>query len=137
VEEKMHLKSQVLQLPGMCQPWRRVMAFQVRIPAITISVRDSLVVLSAAVLVSAFILLSVWVAGLDARNAVSAASWGIAIVFLAFAIDSRPRKAVLQSLTALALVVLAWLQLTVAPEWVIATAALLAPWLAASLVKRL
>jgi len=113
------------------------MTFQIRIPSITISVRDSLVVLSAAVLVSATILLSVWVSGLDVRNIVSAASWGIAVMFLAFAIDSRPRKAVLQSLTALALVILAWLQLAVAPEWVIASALLIAPWLAASMVKRL
>ena len=133
----MHLKSQVLQLPGLCQPWRQVMAFQVRIPAITISVRDSLVVLSAAVLVSTLILLSVWVSGLDVGNTVSSAIWGIAIVFLAFAIDSHPRRAVMQSLTAFALVVLAWLQLTVAPEWVIASALLLAPWLVAGLVKRL
>lgn len=133
----MNMKSQVLQLPGVCQPWRRVMTFQIRIPAITISVRDSLVVLSAAVLVSALILLSVWVLGLGAHNIVSAASWGIAVVFLASAIDSRPREAVLQSLTALALAVLAWLQVAVAPEWVIASALLLAPWLAASLVKRL
>lgn len=133
----MHLKSHVLHLPGMCRPWRRIMTFQIRIPSITISVRDSLVVLSAAVLVSALILLSVWVSGLGASNIVSAASWGIAIMFLAFAIDSRPRKAVLQSLTALALVMLAWLQLAVAPEWVIASALLLSPWLAADLVKRL
>ena len=133
----MQLKSNVLQLPGFCRPWRRVMTFQIRIPSITISVRDSLVVLSAAVLVSALILLSVWVSGLGVPNIVSAASWGIAVMFLAFAIDSRPRKAVLQLLTALALVTLAWLQLTVAPEWAIASALLLAPWLAASLVKRL
>ena len=133
----MNMKSQALQLPGVCQPWRRVMTFQIRIPAITISVRDSLVVLSAAVLVSALILLSVWVSGLGAHNIVSAVSWGVAVVFLASAIDSRLRKAVLQSLTALALAVLAWLQIAVAPEWVIASALLLAPWLAASLVKRL
>ena len=133
----MHLKSHVVQFPGVCRPWRRIMTFQVRIPSITISVRDSLVVLSAAVLVSALILLSVWVSGLGVSNIVSAASWGIAVMFLAFAIDSRPRKAVFQSLTALALVVVAWLQLVFAPEWVIASALLLAPWLAASLVKRL
>ena len=133
----MQLKSNVLQLPGVCRPWRRVMTLQIRIPSITISVRDSLVVLSAAVLVSALILLSVWVSGLGVPNIVSAASWGIAVMFLAFAIDSRPRKAVLQLLTALALVTLAWLQLTVAPEWAIASALLLAPWLAASVVKRL
>lgn len=133
----MHLKSQVLQLPGLCQPWRRVMTFQIRIPAITLSVRDGLMLLSAAVLVSALVLLSVWVSGLDLRNVVAATGWGIATVFLALAIDARPRRAVLQSLTALALVILAWLQLTVAPEWVIATALLLAPWLAAGLVRRL
>jgi len=133
----MHLKSHVLQFHEVCQPWRRLMTFQIRIPSITISVRDSLVVLSAAVLVSALILLSVWVSGLDVRNIVSASSWGIAIMFLAFAIDSRPRKAVLQLLTAVALVVLAWLQLAIAPEWVIASALLLAPWLSLSLVKRL
>lgn len=133
----MQLISQVLNLPGLCQPWQRAMTFQIRIPAITISVRDTLVVLSASVLVAALILLAVWVSGLDVRNVVSAASWGAAIVFLGLAIDSRPRRAVLQSLTALALVLLAWLQLAVAPEWVIASALLLAPWLSASLVKRL
>lgn len=133
----MQLISQVLNLPGLCQPWQRAMTFQIRIPAITISVRDTLVVLSASVLVAALILLAVWVSGLDVRNVVSAASWGAAIVFLGLAIDSRPRRALLQSLTALALVLLAWLQLAVAPEWVIASALLLAPWLSASLVKRL
>lgn len=132
----MNMKSQVLHLPGVCRPWRRVMSFQIQIPAITISVRDSLVVLSSAVLVFAFILLSVWASGLGVMNIVSAASGGMAAVFLALAIDSRPRKAVLQALTGLALAVLAWLQFAVAPEWVIASAILLAPWLATGLVKR-
>lgn len=133
----MHLKSQVLQLPRICQPWRRAMTFQIRIPALTISVRDILVVLSASVLVSALILLAVWVSGLGVSNVVSATSWGAAMVFLALAIDSQPRRAILQALTALGLVILAWLQLVVAPEWVIASAIILAPWLSASLIKRL
>lgn len=133
----MQLISQVLNLPGLSQPWQRAMTFQIRIPAITISVRDTLVVLSASVLVAALILLAVWVSGLDVRNVVSAASWGIAIMFLGLAIDSRPRRAMLQSLTALVLVLLAWLQLAVATEWVIASALLLAPWLVTCLVKRL
>lgn len=133
----MIIRSQALHLAGLCQPWRRVMTFQVRIPAITISVRDTLVVLSAAVLVSALILLSVWVSGLGLQNVVSGAGWGVAMIFLARAIDSYPRRAVLQSLTALGLVVLAWLQLAFSPEWVIASALLVAPWLVASVIKRL
>lgn len=132
----MHLLSQVLQRPGWCQPWQRAMTRQIRIPSITISVRDTLGVLSAAVLVSGLVLLAVWVAGLAIGNVVSAAGWGAAIVFLGLAIDSRPREALLRALTALGLVVLAWLQLVVAPEWVIASVLLLAPWLVAALFKR-
>jgi len=115
----------------------RITTWQIRIPAMVISVRHVLAVLSAVALVAALVILSVGISEMDMGTYVAGAGWGVALIFLALALDNDTGKAALQVLTALALVVLAWLQFSIATEWVIVSAALVSPWLASGTYRLL
>lgn len=120
-----------------CQLIQQENTWQIHIPAIVIPIRDVLAAASAVIVVAATIMLSMWVAEVVSVNVLAALGWVLGLVFLALAADSRASRAVLQALTALALILLAWLQFVVAPEWLMASAVLLSPWLACSVFKRL
>ena len=129
------MKSLTAHFP--CHFIRQENTWQIRIPAMVIPIRDVLAAASAVIVAAATIMLSLWLAEVGSVNELAAIGWGLGLVFLALAADSQASRAVLQTLTALALILMAWLQLAVAPEWLMASAVLLSPWLACSVFKRL
>ena len=112
-------------------------ALQVHIPAMVISARDILTLLGALTVASAIVILSIWTAGTDSGNILGAASWGVALVFMALAVDSQAAAAVLKVLTGGALAVLAWLQSSVSPDYVILSGILVAAWIGVAVFRRL
>ena len=112
-------------------------ALQVHIPAMVISARDILATLGALIVASAIVILSIWTAGVGSGNIPGAASWGVALVFMALAVDSRAVAAVLKVLTGGALAVLAGLQSSVSPDYVILSGVLVATWVGVAVFRRL
>ena len=103
----------------------------------TIPVRAILAVLGAAVVSVAFVMFSVWVAGLETTGIVAAATWGAGFVFFALAVDNRARSAFLQLGSGATLLLLAWLQNAVSPEFTIVSGVLVAAWLAVATFRQL
>ena len=131
------MKSQTAHLTGLEKSPVTTGDWQIRIPAMVINLRQVAAVLSAAMAVLLLVTLSVWVAELEVTRFASSAGWGAAFVMMAAAVDNRRGTAALQVLTALAMAALAWAQLSMAAEWGIVSAALLAPWLAVAVYKGL
>jgi hypothetical protein len=104
---------------------------------ITIPARAVLAGLGAAVVSVAFVMFSVWVAGLETTGIVAAATWGAGFVFFALAVDNRARGAFLQLGSGAILLLLAWLQNTVSPEFTIVSGVLVAGWLAVATFRQL
>lgn len=104
---------------------------------ITIPARAALAGLGAAVVSVAFVMFSVWVAGLETTGIVAAATWGAGFVFFALAVDNRARGAFLQLGSGAILLLLAWLQNTVSPEFTIVSGVLVAGWLAVATFRQL
>ena len=107
------------------------------VPVVVDSFRETLALLSAVIAAIATVMLSVWVAELAIQNIIGAFTLGLGFVFLAMAVDSRESFAVLQSLTGLSLLVLAWLHSTVSPDFIIVSGILVALWVAATLFRHL
>jgi len=107
------------------------------VPVMVDSFRETLALLSAVIAAIAIVMLSVWVAGMEIQNIFGAFTWGLGFVFLAMAVDGRESLAILQSVSGLSLLVLAWLHSTVSPDFVIASGILLALWVAATLFRQL
>ena len=105
------------------------------IPAVLVSSREILAVLSAATAATAIVLLSVWVAGMEVTDIVGATTWGLAFIFIGLAVDNREPTAILQLATGIALVVLAWLQGSISADFTIASGVLVASWLAAVIFR--
>lgn len=107
------------------------------LPDMAVSGADILAVLGAVSAASLVILLSVLAAGIEATGILGAANWGLGLVFIALALDKDSPFPVLRFLTGLAMCVLAWLQFSVSPDFIVATGVLLAAWLAAALFRHL
>ncbi len=107
------------------------------IPAIAASAHKVLALLSAITLAAAIVMLSVWVAGMEMTNILGAGIWGVGFIFFGLAVDNSDWKGILQLVTGVALIVLAWLQAHVSTDYVIVTGILVAGWAATSLFKRL
>lgn len=112
-------------------------AFKEHLPEMDISFCEVLALLSAVTVATAAVMLSIWVAGMDIRQFVGAGTWGVAFIFIAQAMDSRKPAALLQLTTGAALIVLAWLQHAVSPEYTIVSGVLMAAWIAVAVFKRL
>ena len=112
-------------------------AVQDHLPKMAISIREILALLSALTVATAAIVLSIWVAALGISPIIGAGTWGVAFLFLALAVDSRTPAALLQLSTGGALVVLAWLQYAVSPDYTVVSGVLIAAWLAVAVFKRL
>ncbi len=99
------------------------------VPVVVDSFRETLALLSAVIAAIAIVMLSVWVADMEIQNIFGAFTWGLGFVFLAMAVDSQDSPAILQALTGLSLLVLAWLHNSVSPDFIIASGinALIAP----------
>ena len=102
-----------------------------------ISIREILALLSAVTVATTAIMLSIWVAGMDISPIIGAGTWGVAIIFFALAVDSRTATALLQLSTGGALIVLAWLQNAVSPDYTVVSGVLMAGWIAVVVFKRL
>jgi len=114
-----------------------IRAKQGHLPSVLVSTREVLASLSAITAATATILLSVLAAGVEFTNIIAAGTWALAFVFFALAVDNNESKAVLQSLSGLTLIVLAWLQANVSSDYSIASGVLIATWLAISLFRQL
>jgi len=96
-----------------------------------------LALLSAAILAASIIVFSVWIAGMEMTDVLGAGIWGVGIIFFGLAVDGKDPKAVLQLITGVALLALAWLQANVSADYIIVSGVLVAGWAATSLFKRL
>lgn len=106
-------------------------------PALAASAHEVLALLSAVTLATTIVMLSVWVAGTQMTDVLSAGIWGVGLIFFGLAVDNGEPKAVLQLLTGSTLLALAWLQSNVAADYVIAAGFIVAAWVAVSVFKRL
>jgi len=107
------------------------------VPSVPVSTHEVVALLSAVTSAMAIILLSVWASGLEMTAVLSAGTWGIGFVFLGMVVDNREPTAFLQLSTGLALMVLAWLQFRVSPEFMILSGVLVATWVSVELFRRL
>ncbi len=107
------------------------------VPLIATALTEALALFAAGGAAAAIVLLSVWATGLDAQGPASATTWGAGFVFFGFAVDNRAAAALLQLATGAALLALAWLQFTVAPNYAIAAGLLVSVWVAVGLFRRL
>lgn len=107
------------------------------IPATLASIREILAMLAAVSVATVIVMLSVWVAGMEVTAILSASAWGVGLIFLGLAIDNREPKAILQLLTGISLLVLAWLQNTVSPDYTIVSGVIVATWAAVATFKQL
>jgi hypothetical protein len=105
--------------------------------SVVVSTREVLATLSAITAATAIVLLSVLAAGVEFTNIIAASNWALGFVFLALAVDNRNSKSVLQLLSGLALIGLAWLQANVSSDYSIASGVLVATWVAISLFRQL
>lgn len=107
------------------------------ITALTASMRDVVAVLGAVLAASAIITFSIWVAGMELSIFLGVSIWGLGFIFLGLAVDQRGPVALFQMTTGVALLVLALLQNSVSPDFIIVSGVLLATWVGVVLFKRL
>ena len=128
---KTHVMNGPIRFYAEARDW------QLRIPAIVITLRDVIAVLGALAVVVVTVLLAAWMSTIGSGNVLAGGTWGAAIVFTALAVDGRGAKALMLAMMAVVLVALAWLQLSLAAGFVVPAAALVAPWLAVGVFQRL
>ena len=107
------------------------------LPAFLASMRNILALSGAGLTAIAIITLSVWAAGLEINMYLGVSTWGMGFIFLGLAMDNHGRTALFQLISGVALLVLALLQNSVSPDFIIISGALLATWVAVVLFKRL
>ena len=107
------------------------------IPVMVASMRDIFALTSAGLAAIAVITLSVWAAGMEIHMFLGVSTWGLGFIFLGLAVDNSGRVALFQLVTGVAFLVLALLQNSVSPDFIIVTGVILATWVAVVLFKRL
>jgi hypothetical protein len=107
------------------------------IPAMVASMRDIIALTSAGLAAIAVITLSVWAAGLEINTLLGVSTWGLGFIFLGLAVDNSGRVALFQLVTGGAFLILALLQNSVSPDFIIVSGVILATWVAVVLFKRL
>ena len=107
------------------------------IPAMVASMGDIVALTFAGLVAIAVITLSVWAAGIEINPYLGLSTWGLGFIFLGLAVDNHGRIALFQLVTGAAFLVLALLQNSVSPGFIIVSGVLLAIWLAAVIFKRL
>lgn len=106
-------------------------------PILTASMRNIMALTWAGVTAFTLIALSVWTAGMEISTYLGAGSWGLGFIFLALALDNDKKHARYQAMTGAVLLILALLQSSVSPGFMIISGAILAAWLAGAVFKRL
>lgn len=107
------------------------------VSAIAASMRDIVALTGAGLAAITVITLSVWATGMGINAYLGMSTWGMGFIFLALAVDNDGRLAVLQLVTGVAFLILALLQNSVSPDFIIVSGVLLATWVAVVLFKRL
>ena len=91
----------------------------------------------AGLVAAAIITLSVWTAGMNINVYLGAATWGLGFILLGLAVDNRGSAALYQMITGITLLVLALLQSSVSPDFIIGSGIILAAWVAMLVFNRL
>ena len=107
------------------------------IPALSASISEIMALVGAVTVAAGIVFLSIWVAGMDMNNILAAGTWGVAFLFLGLAVDNREPAALLQLITGVALLTLAWLQNNVSPDYAVVSGVLVATWVAVTVFRRL
>jgi hypothetical protein len=107
------------------------------IPAMIASMGDIMALTFAGLAAIAVITLSVWAAGMEINTYLGLSTWGMGFIFLGLAVDNYGRVALFQLVTGVAFLILALLQNSVSPDFIIVSGVLLATWVAVVLLKRL
>ena len=107
------------------------------LPTVAISISETLAAFSAVVSTTLIVFLSIWVASMEVSNISAAVTWGLGFVFAGLAVDGRGLTALLQVITAVSLLLLAYLQNYISADFVIAAGALLATWSAGIVFRQL
>jgi hypothetical protein len=107
------------------------------IPAMVASMGDIMALTIAGLAAIAVITLSVWAAGMEINTYLGLSTWGLGFIFLGLAVDNDGRVALFQLITGVAFLILALLQNSVSPDFIIVSGVLLATWVAVVLLKRL
>ena len=89
------------------------------LPAILASMRNILALSGAGLTAVAIITLSVWAAGMEITMYLGVSTWGMGFIFLGLAVDNHGRTALFQLISGVALLVLALLQNSVSPDFII------------------
>jgi len=106
-------------------------------PAMVASLRDIMALTFAGLVAIAVITLFVWAAGMEINTYLGLGTWGLGFIFLGLAVDNSGRAALYQLTTGIAFLILALLQNSVSPDFIIASGVLLATWIAVTLFRRL
>lgn len=101
------------------------------------SLRDIMALTFAGLVAIAVITLFVWAAGMEINTYLGLGTWGLGFIFLGLAVDNSGRAALYQLTTGIAFLILALLQNSVSPDFIIASGVLLATWIAVTLFRRL
>lgn len=107
------------------------------IPAMFSSMREVVALLAAVLAAAAIITLFTWAAGMEISTFLGVSVWGLGFIFLGLSVDQQGPVALLQMATGAVLLILALLQSSVSPDFVIASGILLAAWAGVVLFKRL
>jgi len=107
------------------------------LPVMDTSLRTFLAMLAAGVAVTAIITLSIWAAGMDVNAYAGAFSWGLGFIFLALAVDNRGKLALVQMVSGLLILLMALLQRSISPDFIIGSGVLVAAWVGIVLFQRL
>ena len=106
-------------------------------PILAATMRNIMALTWAGMTAFTLIALSVWTGGMEISTYFGAGSWGLGFIFLALALDNDKKLARYQAMTGVVLLILAVLQSSVSPGFMIISGAVLAAWLAGAVFKRL
>jgi hypothetical protein len=107
------------------------------ISAIMLCRRETPALLAAVMSATALVAVFVWVASIASNDVISGGTWGLGLIFFGLATDSRKRAAIWQLTTGVALLVLAFLQVAVSPDFTLVSGAIVTTWVAVTVFRRL
>jgi hypothetical protein len=99
--------------------------------------RETLALLAAVMTATALVVIFVWVVSIASNDVISGGTWGLGLIFFGLATDSRKRAAIWQLTTGFALLVLAFLQVAVSPDFTLVSGAIVTTWVAVTVFRRL
>jgi hypothetical protein len=110
-------------------------AGQKYLPALSGYLREIMAMMGAVAVAVAIVILSIGVTGTELNNILAAATWGVAFLFLGLAVDNREPAALLQLITGVVLLALAWLQNNVSSDYMVVSGVVVAIWVAVTVFR--